>query len=199
MARPRQVSDEEILDAARACFMEDPNASTVTIADRVGLSQAALFKRFGTKMRLLLEAMGIKHGPPWVDLCAAGPDERPIDEQLVEIGTEVQGFFTRIIPRLMAMKAVGISFQAMFGDHDKPPPVVGFESLEGWFRRAVESGRVRDEDPKAMALAFLGQFQGRAFWKHMAAHLTGPMPPDDAYIAFVVHTFWRGVAPEEGA
>ena len=58
MVRPRLFSDAEILQVARRCFLEHgPAVSTTVIASEVGLSQAALFKRFGTKQNLMLLAL----------------------------------------------------------------------------------------------------------------------------------------------
>ena len=57
-ARPRQISDEEILEGACACFLEHgPGVSTQVIADRLGISQPALFKRFNTKEELMISAL----------------------------------------------------------------------------------------------------------------------------------------------
>ncbi|MCB9666244.1 MAG: TetR/AcrR family transcriptional regulator [Alphaproteobacteria bacterium] len=197
MSRPRQVSDEEILEAARACFLDDPNASTVTIAQRIGLSQAALFKRFGTKLGLMLAAMGMKDGPPWIELAKQGPDDRPIPEQLLELGLAIDGFFGWMIPRVAAMKAVGIGFRQMFGNARVPPPVRGYEALRDWFARGVTAGRIRPGDPSGLAISFLGMFQGRAFWRHATAgYPDAPFPDDAAYVQHVVDLFWRGVVPE---
>ena len=45
--RPRQFSDDELLQTARRCFLEHgPGVSTGLIAEELGVSQAALFKRF---------------------------------------------------------------------------------------------------------------------------------------------------------
>ncbi len=63
MGRPRTVSDEVILEAARSVFLEHgPSASTQAIADRLSLSQAALFKRFGTKHVLRDASFSIRRG-----------------------------------------------------------------------------------------------------------------------------------------
>lgn len=197
MSRPRQVSDEEILEAARACFLDDPTASTVTIAQRLGVSQAALFKRFGTKLALMLAAMGMKDGPPWVELAQRGPDERPIPEQLAELGASINTFFVWMIPRVAAMKAVGIGFRQMFGGARVPPPVRGHQALRDWFARGIEQGRVRAGDPAELAISFLGMFQGRAFWRHATAGQPEvTLVDDEAYIRHVVDLFWRGVSPE---
>lgn len=199
MARPRQVSDEEILDVARDCFMDDPNTSTVTIAQRLGLSQAAIFKRFGTKMRLFLASMGVETGPPWVAQANAGPDERPMQEQLEELAVTVNQFFDKLIPRVQAMKAIGLNFSEMFGDDEVPPPIVGFNALRGWFQRAIDQGRIREADPGELAITFIGMFQARAFWSHIGAkHFSAPIP-NDRFEEHVVDLFWRGVAPEEAS
>ena len=56
--RPKKISDEDILEVARQCLMEQGSGvSTQFIADRLGVSQATLFKRFGTKLKLLQAAL----------------------------------------------------------------------------------------------------------------------------------------------
>ena len=58
MPRPKTISDVDVLAAAREVFLNrGPNVSTVEIAKRVGLSQPALFQRFGDKASLFLKAM----------------------------------------------------------------------------------------------------------------------------------------------
>ena len=53
MARTRTISDEQILDAAQAVFLEQgPQATTSAIADRAGISEGTIFKRFPTKQAL---------------------------------------------------------------------------------------------------------------------------------------------------
>ena len=48
--RPKKVSDEDILQTVRRCLVEQGGSvSTQFIADQVGVSQATLFKRFGSK------------------------------------------------------------------------------------------------------------------------------------------------------
>ncbi len=58
MARPRNLTDTQILYEARACFLEHGAAvSTTVIAERLGISHGVLFQRFGTKDQLLRAAL----------------------------------------------------------------------------------------------------------------------------------------------
>ena len=67
MARPVTISDEVILDAARALFVEKgPRATTAEIAARAGVSEGILFKRFGNKGALLKAAMPSRAVGVWI-------------------------------------------------------------------------------------------------------------------------------------
>jgi len=198
VGRPRTVTDDAILQAARAVFLEEgPSASTNTIAERIGLSQAALFKRFGTKQDLMVAAMLPPSEPPFIPLIAGGPDpEAPIDVQLKALGRQIVSFFQRMVPCLMVLKSSGLDMHAMLERFDEPPPVLVRRILTGWFEQAMDAGRIRRTDPLAITSAFLGGFHLQVFM----AHVTGAVSSEDEMIAFadtVVDTLWRGLAPEE--
>ena len=58
MSRPITISDDTILEAARALFTEKgPRATTAEIAARAGVSEGIVFKRFGSKAALHKAAM----------------------------------------------------------------------------------------------------------------------------------------------
>lgn len=189
------MSDDEILDAARACFLEHGGqVSTSTIAERLGVSQAALFKRFGTKRELLLRSLMPPAMPAWIELVEHGPDERPIPEQLREIATAISMFFETMSPRFSVLKAAGCDVAELLGRFEVPPPVRGWNALAGWLRNAQQAGRIRPGDPSAMALMFVGSLQGRVF----LAHVLGlPQAFDlDTYTQELIETMWHGLAPE---
>jgi len=196
MARPRQVSNQQILEAARACFLEHgASVSTTVIADRLGVSQAALFKRFGTKEDLLIAAL--RPGPEmvrgmlvWLD---EGPDERPIPTQLHELGGKVRRFFGRLLPRVAQLRAAG---------HAPPhggsgPPVSHLplhRALAAWIGRAQDQGRVRPCDADAAAFALLGALNLQAFLEFSI----GEQPVLDVNDKSepLVEILWRGLEPE---
>jgi AcrR family transcriptional regulator len=197
MARPRQVSDEDILDAARACFVQEgPQVATSVIARVVGLSQAALFKRFGTKACLMLRALGLPDRPTWCTTADAGPTAAPMPEQLRDLGAEILTFFHDLVPRVWALKASGIQMDQVFGETEVPPPIAGQRALAGWFQRAIAAGQLREADANVLAIAFIGNFQARAFWQHVMGGALVSIS-DEVYVKQVTEVFWRGVAPDE--
>ncbi len=80
--RPRRVSDDDILVAARRCLLQQGAAVSLdTIAHCVGVSGPAVLKRFGTKEQLVTRAL-LSDAPP--DL-SGGPEAGPLRPQLVAI------------------------------------------------------------------------------------------------------------------
>ena len=69
MSRHPSLSDDAILDAARRLFVEHGASLPVqTIADDVGLSEAAIYKRFATKSALMRRALAPPRNPAFLDV-----------------------------------------------------------------------------------------------------------------------------------
>lgn len=197
MARPRTVSDEDILAAARAVFLEHgAQASASQIAQAVGLSGPALFKRFGTKEKLFVRAMAPANMPAWVLHCQAGPDDRPIRDQLQDIGEQIQGFFVMMLPRMATLHGSGCMDKA-FDHFPVPPPVAAFSALTHWFEVAMETGRIRSTvDPRFAAQMFMGPIAHRQFTRTMLDTRAPDFGSDDDFLREMVDTLWLGLAPE---
>ncbi len=200
MGRPRQVLDEEIRVAARACFIEHgASVSTETIAARLGVSGPALLKRFGSKRELLKAAFSIGKTPPWLPMVEAGPDNRELTEQLREVAGAIDTFFRAMVPAFAVMKEAGITSEELRGDgKEAPAPARTYLALAGWFRRTQEQGRLREGDPGVMASLFLAGLQYRYFLAHVTNESV-PTEAEDPWLERMVDIFWRGVAPETDA
>ena len=113
MARPRLLTDDEILAATQSCLFEyGPSVSTTMIAERAGISQAALFKRFGTKERLIISALRQPmQRNPIVDRLEMGPQAGPIRAQLIELGVAMIGVMRRVVPCLAMLHSAGLSLE----------------------------------------------------------------------------------------
>jgi AcrR family transcriptional regulator len=196
MARPRQFTDHQILEVAKACFLEHgASVSTTHIADAVGVSQATLFKRFGTKENLLIAAMRPPEVPEWVQRLAAGPTDAPVADQLCAIAREATLFMRDLVPRMMVLKASGIEPECLLGRYDVPPPLRALRSLEAFFVTLNEQGRIAVRDPAVLAMQFLGALNGRAFMSHMFLGDQRTEAEDLAYAHAMVDHLWRGIAP----
>ncbi len=166
MARPRQIDNDAILEAARALFIEHgPQCSTATIAQAVGVSQAVLFQRFGTKRDLMIAALRPPSAPTFLPLIEAGPDERPIPEQIKEIVAAIFGFFEAVVPGITVLRNSGFDPHSLFASMPEPPPVLAHRALAAWIRRAMKQGRIRKVDAESAAMAWLGALHGRAFYQ----------------------------------
>jgi AcrR family transcriptional regulator len=196
MARPRTVSDEDMLSAARAVFLEQgAGASTAAIAERLGVSQAALFKRFGTKQELMVSALAPPAIPPFVPLVAAGPDvTQPAVPQLRAVALAVMRFLREMVPAMMVLTTCGIDPKDLVAAHPMPPPLLAQRAVAAWFARAAEAGLVRASDPDALAYALMGSLHMRVF---LASLMRTPLT-DDAlteHVRSTVDTLWSGLAP----
>lgn len=197
MGRPQQISDQELLAVARVAFLRHgPSVTTQLIAEQVGLSQAAIFKRFGTKDNLMLRALAPEPWPEWLRLVDAGPDDRPVVEQLRAIGTGALQFFRGVVPCLMVLRASGLGPECMHDHFDEPPPLRTRRILAAWFEQASAQGRMHCADSVDLAQHFMGALHVRAFLGHLFADAS-PVERDEQYVAHLVDTLWNGIGPTE--
>jgi AcrR family transcriptional regulator len=192
--RPRQFTDHELLETARRCFLEHgPGVSTNAIAEELGVSQAALFKRFKTKQALMVEALASGAPPPWIAEVEAGPDARPVPEQLRLVVERIDAFLAQMLPCIAVLRAAGMDPRQMLREHEVPPPVLAHRTLSGWFRRLHEQGRAHVPHPQSTAMAFLGALHAR----HMLGHVLGEHAPtiEPEFLQNLVDVLWTGIAP----
>ncbi len=196
MSRPRKFTDEEILAAAQRCVLaHGPGVSTTVIAEEIGLSQAALFKRFGTKERLIVAALVQPPSDlPLLNQVRAGPGPAPIREQLIQLGTMLISIFRNVVPCLSMMAAAGIDTKKLA--HPNAPPVVARKAWTAWFNAAQAQERIRPIDSAATAVAFLGMLHARPFRELVIGDL-GLTCSDEEYVESIVDLLWAGMAPEE--
>lgn len=181
------MADEELLAFAREVFLEHgPSASTTLVAERCGMSQASLFKRFGDKKTLLIRALlpGI---PPFLDEVERGPTDEPLDVQLQRIGLAVITWFEGVVPCVAALSASGLDPKALIStQYETPPPLLMFQAMSAWFARAPG---LRGQ-PHQLALQFLGAFHLPMFVQHVAGHALVADP--EVYVRDYVATFLDG-------
>lgn len=195
MARPRNTTDTQILEEARACFLEHgAGVSTTVIAERLGISHGVLFQRFGTKEHLLRAALLPELVQPWIDQVRAGPDDRAVQVQLFELAEAISSYLERIVPSLSVLRSAGIHIESVAERREELPPVRARREVTGWFARAMERGLLRAVQPERATDLFLGSLQFRPFHQHLSGQ--GFDPGDNrGYREFVVDVIWRTLDP----
>jgi AcrR family transcriptional regulator len=173
MARPRSISDERILTVTRELVLEHgPQVSTECIARAVGVSQPALFKRFGTKKALLLAALAVSAPPAWVQLLDNGPSDEPFSDQLTGLLYAASQFFERLMPTLAALHSAGIDpGQHLKGSSTEcpAPPALAIRAVTAWLERCHARGLIRHARFDSIAATLLGAVE----LPNVVAHLTG--------------------------
>lgn len=164
MGRPRQVTDEQIIEAARRCFVtQGIQIAVQVIADELDLSHAAIFQRFGTKEALMVAALGPPKTLPFAALLCDGPDARDARVQLGELGRVLMDYFERIGTGWSLLQAAGIGLDKVFAGRDRPAPLEAYDEMRAWLRRAHKRGLLGPCSPDVLAWTFLGALHYRVF------------------------------------
>lgn len=197
MARPTTIRREQILEAARALFLEQGlSVATATVARAAGVSEGTIFKRFGTKERLFLEAMCPRELDLGLEAEIGRGDPR---ETLVLAGTRLIGFYRELIPQMMRLWAHTGPDETpldLMRRHGTPPPIRLVQTVTRYLAAEREAGRIVAEDPELVARAFVATMHNAAFFEQLGAPAMAP-EADASYAAAVVDMLWRGIRPEE--
>lgn len=198
MGRPKEVTDEEIVIAARRCFLErGAGVSAQDIARELGVSHTTLFNRFGSKDALMIAALGPPREVPWIAALESGPDDRPIREQLVEHCTVMSTFFHELQAGLAVLRATGITPRKVWqGREGKPPPVQAFRALTAWLRRAQGQGRLAECDIDTLAATILGALHNWAFTARVCGLSTAPAA-GQRHVERFIDLLWNGIGQDE--
>ena len=195
--RPKKISDQDILEVARQCLMEQgTTVSTQFIADKLGVSQATLFKRFGTKIKLLKAALSLPiQSSRMMQKIDAPPTDAPVKEQLLEMCSALLQFFDEMIPLWSTLQAAGVTMPQVVSDDS--PPVRVRVGMTKWITQLQKRGKIRQTvEPESIALALIGALQQRPVRKHIIKDVAMSQT-DKEYVESIVDVLWRGLSVEE--
>lgn len=166
MARPRLISDEQILNAMReAALTHGPKVSLDIVAGNLGVSAPALLKRFGSRDELLVSALKPPSDPEWIQRLRQGPSDEPFEAQLLELFSSMSKFLESVVPCMMALRESGIPLETIF--KGVRPPQEGIEVIASWLQGARKKDLIEAEELETAAFAILGALQTRHFFSHM--------------------------------
>jgi AcrR family transcriptional regulator len=209
MARPPKITTEEIITVARQVFLEQgAGASTLLIAERAGISEAAIFKRFGTKQALFLASMGISDNHSWINVLSQGTPTPAIRTDLIEICSQILEFYQEVMPRVMMMMNQGkTSFPPPMLE---PPPIRDTQLLAGYLDRAIKEGYIKSCSAITVAHAIIGGINSYVIMQNMSklpfsatsllksqsitSGVSIAMKPE-LFIPNLIDTIWTGIDP----
>jgi AcrR family transcriptional regulator len=167
--------------------------SAIDIARELGVSHTTIFNRFGSKEGLMLAALGPPTKVPWVAALDAGPDDRPLPEQLVEHAKVMSAYFQELQAGLGVLQAAGIDPKKAYrGLKGESPPVQAFRALVGWLERAKSKGRLADCDVETLASTILGSLHGWAFTARVCGGSTAASA-GERYVERFIELLWDGI------
>ncbi len=191
MARPRTISDQQIVDAAREVFLEQGfSATTAEIARRAGVSEGTLFKRFSTKEDLFAETIGLSEGRGWHKELTNLIGQGDPCENLKRLAWMIVRMARIILPPLMVMWSRGHAPGSKLKP-DRDPVGEDIAAIAAYLRAEVALGRLRGVDCEVAADALIG-----ALTSHVHRELMlGPGIDTNQYVERLLDAWWTGLAP----
>ena len=175
MGRPRAITEDEILAAARAVFLHSGSgATTAEVAARCGVGEATIFRRFPTKQALFEAALEFEGQPPWAQRVLDSVGTADLHAALSELGKLFVEWARKVLPaRLMQLTNPLLTASAR-----RPIQQVVDKALLELFEGAHRTGQLR-VDPSVAVHVYLG-----TLCDHVLRELlqTGGALSDDALI-----------------
>jgi AcrR family transcriptional regulator len=163
MARPQHFDSDAMLESMRATFLEvGPGVSTQDLAKRAGVSEGTLYKRFGSKLKMFVQALQL----PQLDECEwfisipTRVGEGSVEAHLVAIAVGMHAYVSDLMPCVQMIAANGKlhqkDFAKLLGANEQAPPFMNIDAMTAYFEAEMALGRVRVCDPGGLARMFIG-------------------------------------------
>ncbi len=192
MPRPKTITDAEILTVARSLFLQaGARASTRTLSKLVGISEAVIFQRFGTKEDLFFAAMV----PPAAQLdkmfdVRAGSDL--VSANLRSIGLQIVAYFREVMPVFLSLVShPAFDLPTFLQRHTLPAMQIG-NRLTAYLEAEATLGRIRTDIIAPTVAVLLSHLHNLALSETIGAH----HPTDtERGIDEAIALLWQGISP----
>lgn len=193
MPRNKTITNEEILAAARSLFLkEGAKASTRTLAKTVGISEAVIFQRFGTKEDLFFTAMV----PPEAQLEAIFSvqlGENQVTTNLELISLQIVAYFRKVMPIFLSLIShPSFDMQSFLKRHTMPAMQLS-NKLQEYLSAEAMLERICKDNAAAAATVLLSHLHNLALSETIG--LQQPVDTEGA-ISDAIAALWEGLAPK---
>lgn len=172
MPRPKTISDEELLAAARDRFLADGvGASTRAIARDLGISEGVLFQRFESKEGLFFRAM--KLPAPQLDRALAkARSARELESGLLDLTLAAFTYLNRSMPVVLLVLAHPGSRTRLRPGTSQAAELlaeaVGIQRvLRQFFQERIDAGKLADQDLAPTITLLVSALLTRALHEHV--------------------------------
>lgn len=198
MARPTVIQTETILEAARQVFLEKGvQATSAEVAERAGVSEGSIFKRFRTKSELFQAAMGmdVRALPKGLELLPTLAGQHTVEENLVVAARQTIKFFERLMPIMMMRWAnPKNSLCSSLDEDEEAPPLRAQKHVADYLERESALGRLSPHvHAPTVARAFLGALSSYVFSELIAKESSKVHIQTDRYVEEYVRTLLQGM------
>ncbi|MES1025083.1 TetR/AcrR family transcriptional regulator [Gloeocapsa sp. BRSZ] len=192
MPRTKTITDEEILAVARSLFIkEGAKASTRTLAKVVGISEAVIFQRFGTKEELFFAAMVLPEAQLEV-MFNVQPGKKQVTTNLKLISLQIVSYFREVMPVFLSLIShPSFNMQTFLQHHTMPAMQIGNE-LTAYLTAELNLGRIYTDNAAVTATVLLSHLHNLVLSETIGAHQ--PIDTDRA-ISDAIAVLWNGLAP----
>lgn len=199
MARPRLISDEQILEVAHEVFLEQGfSATTAEIARRASVSEGTLFKRFPNKVALFEAAVGLTDYPLWREEFLSLVRQGSVRENLEQGMLLVLDRAARIVPNIMAVFSRGHdpAHNPMLQQLEHPSQH-DVETFAAYLRSEAEVGRVQKVDFDVTALVIVGTLTHYIHREQMMPCKRQPTLDRERFVKGLLDAVWPALEKDD--
>jgi AcrR family transcriptional regulator len=192
MPRSKIISDDEILSIARSLFLQEgAKASTRTLAKMVGISEAVIFQRFGTKEDLFFAAM-VPPSAKLETMFNVQPGQQQVMTNLVSISLQIVIYLREVMPVFLSLISHPAFEMRTFLQRHTMPAIQINRYLIDYLNAEAELKRIRQESAATVAAVLFSYLHNIALSETIDTHQSSDT---ELSISAAIALLWRGMEP----
>jgi AcrR family transcriptional regulator len=191
MPRNKTITDDEILTVARTLFLKKGvNASTRDIAKQVGISEAVIYQRFGTKEDFFFTAMTLPEARLDTIFCIQ-PGKGNVVENLECVSLRMVNYFREVMPVFLTLISHPSFNMQTFLKRHRTPAIQLSEKLMDYLMGESKLGRVNTGNVAVAIEILLSHLHHLTLYETIGA----PKTEIGSAVVDAIAVLWDGLAP----